>query len=299
MLDRIRQLKIEKDAVVLAHYYVGEDIQAIADYVGDSFYLCKVASTVPQTTIVLCGVSFMGESAKLLNPEKNVILPELDADCPMAHMVDPQSILELRQRYQDLAVVCYINSSAEIKRHSDVCVTSSNALKVIQSLPNENIYFIPDENLGRYIASKVPEKDFHFCKGFCHVHVNITSRDVIEAKKAHPEALVLAHPECTPDVLNLADYIGSTSGIIDYSTSSPENSFIICTESGVLFELRNKNPNKQFYLATSRQICPDMKKITLEKVVQSLEDGSPTVFLDQDLMRDAVLPLGRMMTIGI
>jgi quinolinate synthase len=205
MREQIEQLKREKNAVILAHYYVNDEIQELADYVGDSYYLSKVATTVPQETILFCGVSFMGESAKILNPEKTVIMPDMYADCPMAHMADVDKIASMREEYEDLAVVCYINSTAEIKTHSDVCVTSANAVKIVKALPQHNIYFIPDENLGRYVASQVPEKNVMVSDGFCHVHTSISKDKVAEAKNIFPNANVLVHPECTQDVVAMGE----------------------------------------------------------------------------------------------
>ena len=215
--EQINKLKKENNAVILAHYYVSGDIQDIADYVGDSFYLSKIATQTDADVIVMCGVEFMGESAKLLNKDKTVLLPDTNADCPMAHMCDADKIKIVRDTYDDVAVVCYINSTAELKSLSDVCVTSANAKKVVENLPNKNIYFIPDENLGRYIAKQLPDKHFIFNDGFCPIHKDLTINDLRVAKQAHPEALVLAHPECTEEILENADYIGSTSEIIKYA----------------------------------------------------------------------------------
>lgn len=297
-LDKIKELKRERNAVILAHYYVNDEVQAIADYVGDSFYLSKVAAKEEAETILFCGVSFMGESAKILSPQKTVIMPDMQADCPMAHMADIGKIQEMREKYDDLAVVCYINSTAELKTYSDVCVTSSNALKIVKALPNRHIYFIPDENLGRYVASQVPEKDFIFNDGFCHVHKSIAADNVRAAKEAHPHAPILVHPECTPDVTKMADYIGSTSGIIDYATASEAQEFIICTEMGVLYELKQKNPGKRFYSVGHRQFCPNMKRITLEKVADALEHMSNTVEMEEDVRIRANKPLERMLELG-
>lgn len=297
-LDKIKELKRERNAVILAHYYVNDEVQAIADYVGDSFYLSKVAAKEEAETILFCGVSFMGESAKILSPQKTVIMPDMQADCPMAHMADIGKIQEMREKYDDLAVVCYINSTAELKTYSDVCVTSSNALKIVKALPNQHIYFIPDENLGRYVASQVPEKDFIFNDGFCHVHKSIAADNVRAAKEAHPHAPILVHPECTPDVTEMADYIGSTSGIIDYATASEAQEFIICTEMGVLYELKQKNPGKRFYSVGHRQFCPNMKRITLEKVADALEHMSNTVEMEEDVRIRANKPLERMLELG-
>lgn len=298
LLAEIEQLKKEKNAAILAHYYVNDDVQSIADYIGDSFYLSKIAKTIPEQTIVFCGVSFMGESAKIMNPDKTVLMPDSLADCPMAHMADPERIEVLRQEYDDLAVVCYINSTAELKTYSDVCVTSSNALKIVKALPNKHIFFIPDENLGRYVASQVPEKHFIFNNGFCHVHKSITAENVMLAKQTRPNALVLAHPECKPEILELADYIGSTSGIIDYATASDATEFIICTEMGVLHELLEKNPNKHFYSVGHRQFCPNMKRITVEKVRDALKNGAPFVTVDEATSTKALPPLERMLALA-
>lgn len=296
--DKIERLKREKDAVILAHYYVPGEIQEIADYVGDSYYLSKIATEVPQQTICFAGVSFMGESAKILSPEKTIIMPDADADCPMAHLASPEGIVEVRKEYDDVAVVCYINSTAELKEYSDVCVTSANALKIVRALPNKNIYFIPDENLGRYIASKVPEKNFIFNDGYCHVHTAIKKEQVEAFKLQHPKALVLVHPECTMDVLELADYIGSTSGIITYATESKEKEFLICTESGVLYQLEEKNPDKIFYLVDKNKDCPNMKKNTLEKVAKCLETMSPTVEITEEKRLKSKQPLIRMLELA-
>lgn len=302
--EKIKKLKEENDVVILAHYYVDGEVQEIADYVGDSFFLAKVATTVKQQTILFCGVSFMGESAKILNPQKKVIMADNTADCPMAHMVDIDRIREVRRQYDDVAVVCYVNSTAKIKAESDVCVTSSNAVTIVKKLPNRNIFFIPDNNLARFVAKQVPDKHFIFNDGFCHVHKSIHSEDVAKAKELHPEALVLAHPECTEDTLELADFIGSTSQIIDYATSSPENVFIICTEMGVFFELMQKNPDKKFYSVGHRQFCPNMKKVRIEKVIEALENidsdnyNIEYVNLDEDLRKAAEKPLSRMLELA-
>lgn len=297
-LDKIEELKRERNAVILAHYYVNDEVQAIADHVGDSFYLSKIATKEEADVILFCGVSFMGESAKILSPGKTVIMPDMQADCPMAHMADIEKIQEMRQKYDDLAVVCYINSTAELKTYSDVCVTSSNALKIVKALPNQHIYFIPDENLGRYVASQVPEKEFIFNDGFCHVHTSIAAENVKAAKEAHPDAPVLVHPECTTDVTALADYIGSTLGIINFATASEEQEFIICTEMGVLYELKQKNPGKRFYSVGHRQFCPNMKRITLEKVADALEHMTNTIEMDEEVRIRANKPLERMLELG-
>ncbi|MDO4482765.1 MAG: quinolinate synthase NadA [Bacillota bacterium] len=296
--DEIKSLKEKNNAIILAHYYVPDEVQEIADYVGDSFYLSKVAAGTDADVLVLCGVSFMGESAKILNPEKTVLMPDINADCPMAHMASVKNIEKLRAEYDDTAVVCYINSTAELKSHSDVCVTSANALKIVQSLPNKNILFIPDMNLGRYVASKVPEKNFIFNDGCCPVHAALTAQDIISAKEKHPEALVLIHPECVPEALELADYIGSTSGIIEYASSSPCKEFIICTENGVLWELKNRNPNKSFYMVHDHFRCEDMKLITPEKVLDVLKNKTNQVSVSDELRDSSLKPLHRMLELS-
>lgn len=298
MVKQIKALKEEKDVVILAHYYVDGDVQEIADFVGDSYYLAKVATKVKEKNILFCGVSFMGECAKILNKDKKVIMPDLNADCPMAHMVTPERIAQVRKEYKDVAVVAYVNSTALIKSFSDVCVTSSNALRVVKKLPQKNIFFVPDNNLGRYVAQQLPEKNFIFNDGFCHVHKSITLDEVLEAKKLRPEALVLTHPECTMDVLEASDFIGSTSEIIDYATSSPAKEFLICTEMGVSFELMKKNPHKKFYYVGHRQICPNMKLVTLDKVVKVLQTMEPEVVLQEDMMEKALAPLQKMLELA-
>ncbi|WP_418750953.1 quinolinate synthase NadA [Frisingicoccus sp.] len=294
----IRQLKEEKDAVILAHYYVDGKVQEIADYVGDSYYLAELAAKVPQSVIIFCGVSFMGESAKILNPGKRVVMADRYADCPMAHMVDLERIREVRREHPDAAVVCYVNSTAEIKSESDVCVTSSNAVKIVRKLPNKKIFFIPDNNLGRYVAKQLPEKQFIFHDGFCHVHKSIHREEVLKAKEVHPEALVLAHPECTEDVLELADFIGSTSQIIDYATNSDDKVFLICTEMGIFYELLMKNPDKKFYSVGHRQFCPNMKRIHLESVLTALQSLEPEVELEEELRKKAERPLQKMLELA-
>ena len=297
LVKEIEQLKKEKNAVILAHYYVNDEVQEIADYIGDSYYLAKVAREVDAKTIVFCGVSFMGESAKILNPNKTILMPDMSADCPMAHMAQVEKIEEMREKYDDLAVECYINSTAELKCHSDVCVTSSNAVKIVKSLPNKNIFFIPDENLGRYVASQIPEKNFIFNPGFCPIHKGISAAELAECKKKYPDAEVLTHPECTQDVLALSDFIGSTSGIIKYAGESKAASFIICTECGVLYELRERYPDKTFY-TVGLPTCVNMKKVTLEKILDVLKTGKNEIFLDNDLKDKALASLDKMLELA-
>ncbi|MBE6555212.1 MAG: quinolinate synthase NadA [Ruminococcaceae bacterium] len=298
MKHRILKLKTEKNAVILAHYYAPSEVQEIADHVGDSFYLAKIAKQSTADIIVFCGVSFMGESAKILNPEKKVLMPDLSADCPMAHMVAPGKVEEMRGKYDDLAVVCYVNSTAELKGMSDVCVTSSNAVEIVRSLPNKNIFFIPDRNLGRYVAEQVPEKNVILNDGCCPIHTAIDVNELKEEKKKHPKALVLSHPECEGDILSLSDYIGSTAEIISYANQSAVSEFIICTEEGVAFKLNSDNPNKQFYFPRTRACCPDMKLNTLEKLYKALETEENEVRVEEGARKVALAPLDKMLELA-
>lgn len=317
--DRIQALKQERDAVIVAHYYVNEDIQRVADYVGDSFKLSKIASTLDNQTIVFAGVQFMGESAKILAPDKTVLLPDPLAECPMAHMVTQEFVDEVKATQDDLAVVCYVNSTAEIKAWSDVCVTSSNALQIVSALPQTNILFIPDQNLGRYLAEQLPDKNFIFNDGFCPIHQAITAKSVRDLQACHPGAVVLAHPECNAEVRALADYLGSTSGIIAKAISGEAKDYIICTVHGVIYDILEgcKGQDKHFYFPTLGEIphhgfhnacplhaqgpcCPDMSGITLEQIVAALEGTNPAceVTLDPDLAAAARGSLVKMLELS-
>ena len=295
MKKQIEKLKTEKNAVILAHYYAPDEVQSVADYVGDSFYLAKIAKKTTADIIVFCGVYFMGESAKILNPEKKVLMPDVTADCPMAHMVKPGKIEEMRKAYDDLAVVCYINSTAELKSQSDVCVTSSNAVKIVKSLPNKNIFFIPDRNLGRFVAEQVPEKNIIINDGYCPIHAAITKEQLTDAKTRHPEALVLSHPECEPEILALSDYIGSTAGIIEYAKQSDKDEFIVCTEAGVRYKLISDNPNKSFWFVSPSPCCSDMKLNTLENILSVLEKEDRAVETDEETRKKSLASLERML----
>ncbi len=296
-INEIRRLAKERDAVILAHYYVDGAVQDIADYVGDSFYLAKVAKKVQNRTIVFCGVTFMGESACILCPDKTVLVPDMGAVCPMALMVDEEEIKRVRGEYDDLAVVCYINSMAATKALVDVCVTSSNALDIVRKLPQKNIYFIPDQNLGSWIASQMPEKNFIFGKGYCPIHHVISPGDVEEYRAKYPGAPVLVHPECPLEVSRMADYVGSTSGIIERAAKGSEKEFIVCTESGVGHKMRALCPDKEFHFI-EKKICDDMKKITLEKVLECLKTNEPRAHVPEDVRLKAQKSLDRMLELG-
>ena len=298
MKEKIKQLKKEKNAMIFAHFYAPSDVQEIADCVGDSFNLAKVAKESDAKLIVFCGVSFMGESVKILCPEKKVLVPDMTADCAMAHMVRPGVIEEMRAKYDDLAVVCYINSTAALKCQSDVCVTSSNAVKIVKALPNKNIFFIPDRNLGGYVAKQVPEKNVILNDGCCPIHAALTAEQLLEQKRLHPNALVLTHPECEPQILELSDYIGSTAGIISYAKNSANDEFIICTEYGVEYQLMLDNPNKRFYFTNPRPCCQDMKFNTLESVLSVLEKENNVVEVSEEIRHKALKPLDKMLELA-
>lgn len=298
MKSQIVKLKTAKNAVILAHYYAPAEIQEIADFVGDSFYLAKVAKNTDADIIVFCGVRFMGESAKILNPDKKVLMPNITADCPMAHMVKDGLIEKMRSTYDDLAVVCYINSTTELKCKSDVCVTSSNAVNIVNALPNKNIFFIPDRNLGSFVSKQAPQKNIIINDGCCPIHTKITAEQVKSELGIYPNAKVLSHPECDADVLNMSDYIGSTADIIAYAKSSEDNEFIICTEDGVDFKLISDNPEKRFYYPKPHPCCADMKLNTLEAVLRVLRDENNEILIDNDTRKAALIPLEKMLELA-
>lgn len=296
---KIIQMKKEKHAVILAHYYVPDEVQMIADYVGDSYYLSQKARETQADILVFAGVSFMGESAKILNPGKKVLMPDLKADCAMAHMATVEKILQMRKQYPDLAVVCYINSTAKLKAESDVCVTSSNAVKIVKKLPNKYIFFIPDKNLGTYVAGQVPEKQILLNDGYCPVHKEIGMKEVKEAKMLHPEACLVVHPECGKKVVEEADFVGSTSEIIAFVSQSSQKEFLIGTEEGVFFELEEKNKNKRFYPICSNQCCRDMKQVTLEKIYRCMKEEMNEISIDKTVEERAKRALDRMMELAM
>lgn len=296
--EQILKLKKEKNAVILAHYYTPAEVQEIADFVGDSFYLARLAKKSTADILLVCGVYFMGESAKLLNPDKKVLMPNLAADCPMAHMVAAGIIEEMRRKHQNLAVCCYINSTAALKAKSDVCVTSSNAVAIVRALPNQNVFFIPDKNLGRFVAEQVPEKNIILNDGFCPIHAAISVAELTEEKAKHPEARVLSHPECGEEVLALSDYIGSTAEILSYAKSSEATEFIIATEEGVAYKLQSDNPDKRFYFPKRRPCCADMKLNTLEAILHTLQTEENEVRIEEAVARAATAPLDRMLQLA-
>ena len=295
--EKILKLKKEKNAIILAHLYQIPEIQEIADYVGDSYYLSQVARVAKEDLIIFCGVKFMAESAKVLSPEKTVILPAPNAGCPMADMAEVEDVEEMIKKYPDAFKVCYINSSYEVKALCDASVTSSSALNIIKNIPNKQILFLPDQNLGGYISEFFPEKEFILWRGFCPTHHRITAEDIIKAKEEHPNVKVLSHPECSKEVRDLSDYIGSTSGIINYATECEDKEFIIATEEGVLHQLKKKNPDKKFYFPEV-MVCPNMKKTSLQDVYDALDGKKEEVILDEEIRKKALTSLENMHKLG-
>lgn len=285
---KIAALKKTKNAVILAHYYQRPEVQQIADYVGDSYYLSKVARQVKQKLIVFCGVHFMAESAKILSPHKKILLSAAQAGCPMANMASVPAVMRLKEKHPDAAVVCYINSTAQVKAICDVCVTSANALAIIRSLPQHKIIFLPDRNLSFYVASQCPDKQFIHYPGYCIVHHRVMPEIVLSLKQQHPNAPVAAHPECRKEVLALADFVGSTGAILNYAANSPAPEFIIITEEGIRYELEKQNPGKKFHFPhQAPMICVNMKKTNLENVLWVLEDECNEIEIDGKIRQQA------------
>jgi len=292
--EKIQQLKVEKKALILAHYYVNDDIQEIADFVGDSYYLSKIAKESNKQIIVFCGVKFMAESAKILSPEKIVLLPNIDAGCTMADMINGEDVRELKKEHPKAKVISYINSTAEVKAESDICCTSSNALKIINNLGDEEIIFIPDKNLGEYINEKIPNKDMILWNGFCCVHEFVSAEEILEVKNNDKDVKVLVHPECNKEIRSLADFIGSTGDIIKFATEDSGKRYMIVTEEGILYELKNKNPNKEFITPKTAMLCNSMKKTTLDDVYKSLLYNQYEITLDEDVRQAAQKCLNAM-----
>ncbi|MGN1114452.1 MAG: quinolinate synthase NadA [Oscillospiraceae bacterium] len=267
--DEIIKLKKEKDICILAHSYQAREIVEIADIIGDSFMLSQKAQNVSNKNILFCGVHFMAETAKMLSPEKNVYLANREAGCPMAEQMDPELIQAVKAQNPDRKVVCYINTTAKLKELSDVCVTSSSAVKIVSAMDANKILFIPDCNLGSYVQKQVPNKDIKLLQGGCPVHSAVTLDDLKTAKALHPNALVLVHPECIPQVVENADYVGSTSGIMNYAKASDAKEFIIGTEISIAEHLQYENPEKKFYILSKKILCPNMKMTTLMDVYNS------------------------------
>lgn len=295
--EQIQELKEQRGAVVIAHNYQIDEVQAMADFTGDSLELSRRSAALSEDVVVFCGVHFMAETAAILAPEKTVLIPDPHAGCPMADMVTAEGLRALKAEHPDAKVVCYVNSSAEVKAESDICCTSSNAVKVCESLGDVEIIFVPDRNLGAFVAEKLG-KEFILYNGFCPTHERIRDVDVLAMKEAHPDALVLAHPECSRPVRDLADELLSTGQMCRYAQASEKKEFIIATELGINYRLRTENPEKTFYpVNPDRAVCPNMKKITLEKILWSLQDMKHRVTVPSDIAARAVGCIEKMLAI--
>jgi quinolinate synthase len=295
--DEIRELKREKNAVLLVHNYQIPQIQDLSDHVGDSLALAIQATRVESEVIIFCGVDFMAESALILNPKKTIVHPNPSAKCPMAAMVDAEGLRLAKKEHPEATVVSYVNTTAAVKAETNVCCTSANAVKVIKSIDSDTILFVPDSNLGLYAQRFVPEKKFIFWPGYCHVHQDISVEQIEDLKKEHPKAEVLVHPECKPEVIDMAEHVFSTEGMVKHCTTSYLKEFIIGTEEGLVYRLKKENPEKTFY-AIPNALCPNMKKITLENTLDALKTLEPKVNLPENIIEKAKIPLDRMVTIG-
>ncbi len=294
---KIDKLKKKRNAVIIVHNYQRDEVQEIADISGDSLALSQAAVRTDADVIVFCGVRFMAESASILNPGKMVLLPVMEAGCPLADMITPEKLRAKKKEHSGAAVVCYVNSSAEVKAESDIACTSSNAIEVVRSLKEKDIIFVPDKNLGRYVQTRVPDKNIILWEGFCPTHIRVQEEDIINAKKAHPDAEVISHPECNPEVLKLSDHICSTGGMFTYVKASRSTKFIIGTESGMLYKLQKENPDKKFYLPTPNLVCANMKLITLGWVAHSLENLIYEIKVADEVRERAKKSLDRMLAV--
>ena len=296
MKEEILALKKDKNAVILAHNYQIPAVQDVADLVGDSLELARAATRLDAAAIVFCGVDFMAETAAILSPEKRVVLPEKGAFCPMAHMITPDQLRDMKAIYPDAAVVSYVNSTAEVKAESDICCTSANGVQVVASLEESQVIFVPDRNLAAYVA-RYSKKQIIPWNGYCYVHDHFTPEEVRAARACHPTAEVLVHPECRPEVIDLADYVYSTSGMIRHARGSAAREFIIGTEVGMLYKLKKENPDKEFYPLSERAICQNMKKTTPEKVLRALQTLEPRVTVPEEIGYRAKRAIERMLAV--
>jgi quinolinate synthase len=296
--EKVLRLKKERNAYIVAHNYQNVEVQEVADILGDSLALSKAAIGTGADVIVFCGVDFMAESAKILNPEKTVILPVREADCPMALMASAERLREKKKEYPDAAVVCYVNSSAEVKAESDIACTSANAIQIVKSLPHKRILFVPDKNLGHYVQRFCPEKEIILWQGFCTTHIRVTAEDVLRAKAKYPDAPFIAHPECPPDVIDLTDHVCSTSGFSSYIAQSKADTFIIGTEVGMIYKLKKDHPTKRFIMPTEQFVCQTMKMTTLGWLAHSLEVLEHKIEIPEPIRRRAEVTLRRMMDVS-
>jgi quinolinate synthase len=297
LIDRILKIKEKRKAVILAHNYQLGEVQDIADFVGDSLELSQKAAKTDASVIVFCGVHFMAETASILCPDKVVLLPDVNAGCPMADMITAERLREKKKEHPQAVVVCYINSSAEVKADSDICCTSANAVEVIKSLDAQEILFVPDQYLGHYVSTRTGKKMILW-PGFCPTHVRITPERIRELRQEYPQAKVVVHPECTPEVIAIADTVLSTGGMCRYAQRDEVREMIVGTEMGIIHRLRKENPNKRFIPVSEQAICPNMKLITLEKVLWSLEQMSPEVKVPEAIRARAQVAVDKMLEIG-
>ena len=299
MQDEIMRLKKENDFCILAHAYMSQDIIEVADFVSDSFALSKKATEVPHKNVLMCGVKFMAETVKILSPDKTVYISNDEATCPMAHQMDVEMLKQMKEMYPDYTVVAYINTTAELKTICDVCVTSSAAEKIIRNIDNDNILFIPDCNLGDYISKKVPEKNIKLVQGGCPTHVRMSVKDVKKAKAKYPNAEILVHPECLPAVAAEADYIGSTTGIMEYAKNSNKKEFVIGTENSIVEHLQYECPDKKFYPLSKDCVCHNMKLTTLTDVLNCVKgQGGKEIILSDDVIKKAKSSIDKMLELG-
>ncbi|URN95998.1 MAG: quinolinate synthase NadA [Candidatus Pristimantibacillus lignocellulolyticus] len=294
--ERLMELKKERNAIILAHYYQRDEIQEVADFRGDSFLLAQKAAQTDAEVIVFCGVHFMGESAKILAPNKTVIIPDERAGCPMADMVNVEGLRKLKAQHPNATVVTYINSSAEIKAETDICCTSANALNVVNSVEGDEVIWVPDKNLGHYVQQNT-DKKMIIWEGYCNTHDMLTVKDVEEMKAKYPNAQFVVHPECRPEVVELGDFVGSTTAIIKYCKESPCQEFIVGTEDGTGYQLRLDSPNKSFHFASKYLVCPNMKVNNLKKLVKCLETMQPQIYVPPHVADQARLSLERMLLV--
>lgn len=298
IVQRINQLKKEKKAIILAHYYCNDEVQDIADYLGDSLALSQIAAKTDAEIIVFAGVHFMAETAKILAPSKKVLIPKEEAGCKMADMIDVISLMKYKKDNPNKKIICYVNTTAAVKALVDCCVTSTNALKIIKHYTDlgHDILYCPDKNLGSYAMNQFGSK-FETWQGCCPIHDDVTQGDVLEAKKLHPKAIVVAHPECQNSVLELADYVGSTKQILAYVKESNALEFIVCTECGILHQMQKDCPDKKFYMPTT-MLCEDMKLTYLEDVLECLEKESNEIILDKEIIQAAKKSLDKMLELS-
>ncbi len=297
LAEEIRRFKQQRGAVILAHNYQRGEVQDLADFVGDSLELSQNASGTDAEVIVFCGVHFMAETASILCPDKKVLLPDIYAGCPMANMITAESLIAKKKEVPDAAVVCYINTSADVKAESDVCCTSANAVKVIQSLDTDKVLFVPDQYLGQYISTKT-NKEMVLWPGYCPTHTKIQAEDIIKQKNEYPGAKVMVHPECRPEVIALADEVLSTGGMCRFARYAEAKVIIVGTEVGIIHRLSKENPDKKFVAASAKAVCPNMKKITPEKVLWVLQDLAPEVRVTEEIRIRARRAVDRMLEIG-